>query len=447
MFNFKRVFTGNNGSAVNGNGYVGLDELSADILSGGHGDAVLKEKDRRAHQQLAEEKGKSEAALSGVSTAKAQGHVEDAVSQVGGLIAQMEQGSEDTASTLGDVLGQVRNHAASFRAFCKFKGVFRPVAKPEPVPNLVALFAVFFCAETAANTSIFFGQGLFSSIEYAVLFSAMVAAVNLTASYVFGFLTLRNWRHTSEKVRGLARWSVVPLALTWVTMNGGAAALRLSQSVNLREWSFQDLELIDAYSSLALLVIAGMTSIIAVLKSYKYVADPDAELDDMHRRCMLQPKADVENTGDAGLSALDEWKEQANGLVNTAWEKVDEVEAAVNVGKATAQQGGKKLVAFADDLKKQFNVEIAKASTSNRFSWVKSGPTVAGLEFAAHETAILWDHAKEAEVRAFVERSRERLNQARKDVATAYTDGAARIRQERQQIGQYMYFSPGEVAS
>lgn len=444
---WKGIFSGNNGAVVNGNGHVGLNELSANILSGGHGIEILEDKRRRAHQQLAEEKGKSEAALSGVSTAKAQGDVEAAVSQVGILIAQMEQGSEDTASTLCDELGpQVRNHGAVFRAFCKFKGVFRPVAQPEAAVSTVALFAVFFVAETASNTSIMFSGGLFPSIEMAVLFSATVSAVNLLASWVCGFLTLRNWRHTSPTVRGLARRSVIPLAVTWVIMNGGAALLRLSQSVNLREWQFEDMELLDAYSSLALLVIGGLTSAICVLKSYKYVADPDAELDDMHTRCMEQPKADVEHTGDAGLSALGEWKDQANEHINTAWEKVNEVEAAVNVGKGTAEQAGKKLVALAEDLKKQFNVEKAEVSTSNTYSWVESGPTVAGLEFAAHETAILWDQAKEAEIRAFVERSRERLNQARKDVAKAYTEGAVRIRQGRKHISKYMYFSPEVTA-
>lgn len=440
---FKGMFAGKNGSVVNGNGHVGLDELSANILSGGQGIEILEQKRTRFHQQLAEEKGKSEAALSRVSTATAQGHVEDALSQVGVLIAQMEQRSADTASTLCDELKpQVRNQAASFRGFCKSKGIFRPVAQPEAMAKILAIFAVGFCAETAANTSIFFGQGLFPAIEYAVLFSGMVAAANLAASWVFGFLTLRNWRHTSPRVRGLARWSLVPLAFTWLTMNGGAAALRLSQSVNLREWQFHDMELIDAYSSLALLVIGGLTSAICVLKSYKYVADPDAELDDMHTRCMEQSKADVENATDGGLSDLDEWMNQANGHVNTAWAKVDEVEAAVNVGKTTAEEAGKKLVAFADDLKKQFAVEQAKVSTSNTFSWVQSGPTVAGLEFSAHETAIIWDSSKEAEVRAFVQRSRDRLNQARTDVAKAYTDGAARIRQGRKDISKYMYFSP-----
>lgn len=443
MFNFKSVFTGNNGSAVNGNGYAGLDELSADILSGGHGVAVLNEKDRRAHQQLAEKKRRLDTTLSSVSTAKAQGEVDEALSEVGSLITQIEQESQGTAKTLCDVLGpEVKNSSAPFRVFCKNKGLFRPVAEPEPMPNIAALFAVFFCGETAANTSILFSGGLFSSIEDAAFFSAALAAVNLGLSGVFGFVTLRNWRHTSTKVRGLARWSVVPLALAWVTLNGGAVLLRLSQSVNLREWNFQDLELMDVYASLVLLLIAGLTSIICVGKSYKCVADPDAEFEDMHRRCMGQPKAAIENTANAGQDNLDTWMKEANDHVKKSWATVDAVESALNAGKAAAENGAKELMAFAEDLKKQFTVEQAKVSTTNTFSWVQSGPTVAGLEFAAHETAIIWDHAKEAEVRAFVQRSRDRLTEVRKDVANAYAEGSARIRTGRAYIAKYQHFSP-----
>ena len=375
------------------NGHAGRVDLGRNILNGGHGTAILEDKRRSAHQQLAEERRRIEQSLPDLKSLKAVAVPAETFAVVLSFVAHMDRSGRSVAKKIQQWFGRkAKFYTALFREHCQSKNIYRPVVAAEPVLNTVALFLVFFCIETAANSSIFYGLGRFPSAQGAVIFSGTLALINIGLAWAFGFLTLRNWNHSSEKVMAWSRRSLLPLAVGWLALHGGAVGMRLSENLDFRNLQFGDMELMDFFSSAMLVLIAVLTTTICVYKSYKRCGDVDAQLSDLSVECM-EPQEGAANEADGAQEELDNWRAQADNRLTAVGAKLEADEAALNRGQVSWKQGNADLTALAERLKKSFAVSIAEASTKDQSLWAQSGPKHAGLEFSAHETSINWDAA------------------------------------------------------
>lgn len=431
------------------NRHAGRHQRGNDLLQGGHGTADLEEERRSAHQQVAEKRQGLMQGLSAYSTVTAQGQLDEVLSGVDAIIARMKQVGRAAASTIRHgLLPQVKTFTASLRDLCYRKNFFRPVASAEPAVNTAALFGVFFVAETFANTSIFYGLGRFQSVHGAVIFSATIAGINLALAWVGGYLCLRNLNHSSKKVGALSRRSLLPLAVGWLLLHGGAAFMRLSENLDFRALQFSDIELMDFFSTAMLVLIAVLTTTICTWKAYKKCGDSDGEMQEMDELCRAKPQNALKDEADASHEDLDKWREKAHASLKSVGAKLEQDEAALNKAKALVTQGNHDLKALAERLQKSFDVSMAEVSTRDKFYWGQTGTAQAGLEFSAQETSITWDNAGEAHMRAFLQRARERLNQSRTELEGAYKEASEQIHSVVGDVNRHLHFNPNpEVAS
>lgn len=442
MFGF--VSGKKNAATIQNNGHAGgLSERAIDILKGGKGKAYLAKKLREFCAQLATKKQQIMQSISDPVSLMAVAPLQSIVAVAMSLVAKMEDNGRNTGRILSDVIGRkCRALAAQFREFCMSKNIFRPVAKAEPLVNVVALFVAFACLETGANTSIYFRNGLFPTIEMTVLFSATVALINVGLAWCFGYLTLRRWHHSSERVRAWSRRSVLPLVCMWLALHTACVLLRLSEDVNFQEFHLQDVTLMTGVASLMLVLIAVLSTAICAYKAYTCCGDVDSEAHDNNERWIEEPRESAESHAYTGQDQLDAWRDEAQEKVNQGWAMLDAIEAKLNGGKAGAEQGRTDLAAFAADLQKQFDVEIAETSTHHTYDWTQAGPTHARLAFTTEELSIPWDDEGEIQVRAFLQHWRDELTKLQTELDRAYTEASAQITNGLADIYKHQHFLP-----
>jgi signal transduction histidine kinase len=332
---------------------------------------------------------------------KAIPHIRAAVNPVSDLITQANE--------------KIEKGAQQIKAYRKKNHIFRMMQEPTPTVTWIAFFTGFFTLETAIGGASFLGTGNFPSPYDALLFAAGVALVNVQLSgWALGYGVLRNWHHSSFKVRFVSKLMAWVIGIILLAIHIGLFMMRLTENIDVLDdfsvaYLMENLEVMDVAASVLIFFIGVLSAACCAWKGCFKIMDPNRELVKMTRDCEVRPR-------EHRAEILEDIEDQAFEVEDETWEEIEQFEQRLNENekqlrdeKHQWEKANEELAAYGQHMEDGF--QTFAEGIRSRLKEHNKPVDDTGWTFTIRpeERALKRDEALVKQAEAFQQRARETL--------------------------------------